>query len=163
MRYTVRDSKGHSLVATVLGRRGGRVSVEVGGRRTELVVLSRSKSSFLVCDGMSRTHKVYLAWRQGEFLGRVDGRIGIVRPGTGTARARGGRVGEKQVTVQMPGRVVKVLVEEGQSVSAGQGLVILEAMKMENELKAPTDGKVRRVNCNEGQTVESGAVVVELE
>ena len=63
----------------------------------------------------------------------------------------------------MPGRVVKVLVNAGDTVAAHQGLVVVEAMKMENELRAPRAGRVTRVNVVDGMSVEANAVLVTLE
>jgi glutaconyl-CoA/methylmalonyl-CoA decarboxylase subunit gamma len=60
----------------------------------------------------------------------------------------------------IPGRVVKVLVKAGDAAAAGQTLVVLEAMKMENELRAPRAGRVLDVRCTEGATVESGQDLV---
>ncbi|MBM4375874.1 MAG: acetyl-CoA carboxylase biotin carboxyl carrier protein subunit [Deltaproteobacteria bacterium] len=62
----------------------------------------------------------------------------------------------------MPGRVVKVLVAEGETVEPGRPLVVVEAMKMENELCAEAAGVVRTVRASAGQTVDSGAVLLEL-
>ena len=62
----------------------------------------------------------------------------------------------------MPGRVVKVLVAEGEVVRAGQGLLVLEAMKMENEVRARSGGTVAKVHVTAGATVESSAVLVTL-
>jgi biotin carboxyl carrier protein len=62
----------------------------------------------------------------------------------------------------MPGRVTRVLIAEGDSVRKGTGLLILEAMKMENEIPAPADGTVDRIFVSAGQTVESGAELVHL-
>jgi biotin carboxyl carrier protein len=62
----------------------------------------------------------------------------------------------------MPGLVVRVLVEPGQTVGAGAGLVVLEAMKMENELKSPRAGVVDTVAARPGQAVEKGQVLVTL-
>jgi acetyl/propionyl-CoA carboxylase alpha subunit len=66
------------------------------------------------------------------------------------------------LVVPMPGRVVKVLVQAGQEVAKGQGLVIVEAMKMENELKAPRAAVVAAVRVQEGQGVEKGTVLVDF-
>jgi 3-methylcrotonyl-CoA carboxylase alpha subunit len=63
----------------------------------------------------------------------------------------------------MPGRIVRVLVETGAAVRKGAGLMILEAMKMENEVQAPTDGIVDRIFVEAGQTVESGADLAHIE
>ncbi len=68
-----------------------------------------------------------------------------------------------EVTTAMPGMVVKVLVQEGDCVEKDQPLVILEAMKMENEFKAPMDSVVKTVKVKEGETVEANAVLVVLE
>lgn len=78
----------------------------------------------------------------------------------GGAGGAGGAAGE--VHTQMPGAVVRVLVEEGQSVEEGDILVVVEAMKMENEFTAPTAGVVGRVAVQAGQTVESGALLVSI-
>ena len=63
----------------------------------------------------------------------------------------------------MPGRIVKVLVTKGDVVDARQGLVVVEAMKMENELRAPRAGTVSEVLVSEGMSVEAGAVLVVIE
>lgn len=63
----------------------------------------------------------------------------------------------------MPGKVLKVLVKEGESVSKGQHMMILEAMKMENVLEAPFDGEIVAINCQEGDQVMQGVVLIELE
>ena len=62
----------------------------------------------------------------------------------------------------MPGRVVRVLVEPGDRVAAGQGLAVVEAMKMENEVAAPADGVVSDVRAAPGDSVEAGGVLVTL-
>lgn len=66
------------------------------------------------------------------------------------------------IAAPMPGRIVKVLVEQGATVEHGQGVVILEAMKMENELRAQTTGTVQLVKVQSGQTVEKGDILMEI-
>ena len=68
-----------------------------------------------------------------------------------------------RLEVPMPGRVVKVLVKPGEEVQKGQGLVIVEAMKMENELKAQSSGVVKTLHVDVGQSVEKGTLLLELE
>ena len=63
----------------------------------------------------------------------------------------------------MPGKIVKVLVAVGAEVKAGQGLVVVEAMKMENELKAPRDGRIKTLSAAEGQPVEAGETLATIE
>lgn len=77
-----------------------------------------------------------------------------------SARQLSGRV---EMKAMMPGRVIGVLVEPGQEVQAGQGVLIVEAMKMENELKSPKTGKVLEVKVAAGQTVEKGDLLVVIE
>jgi biotin carboxyl carrier protein len=71
--------------------------------------------------------------------------------------------GKQTLTSPMPGKVVKVLVQPGDEVKEGQGLVVVEAMKMENEMKAPKDGKVVEVHVKEGQAVEGNAKLCAVE
>ena len=63
----------------------------------------------------------------------------------------------------MPGKVVRVLVAAGDAVRADQGLVVVEAMKMENEIRAPRDGRVKSIDVAPGQNVETGSRLVVLE
>jgi biotin carboxyl carrier protein len=71
--------------------------------------------------------------------------------------------GPVAIAAPMPGRVVKVLVSAGDAVAARQGLIVIEAMKMENELRAPRAGTVQEVRAAQGAAVEAGAVVVVIE
>jgi glutaconyl-CoA/methylmalonyl-CoA decarboxylase subunit gamma len=70
--------------------------------------------------------------------------------------------GSGTLSAPMPGRVVKVLIVEGQAIEAGAPAIIVEAMKMENELHAPATGTVARVLVREGETVESGQPLCEI-
>jgi pyruvate carboxylase subunit B len=70
--------------------------------------------------------------------------------------------GPATLRAPMPGLVVRVLVDTGQQVAAGTGLVVLEAMKMENELKAPAAGTVSLIRAEAGAAVEKGQVLVEI-
>jgi biotin carboxyl carrier protein len=79
------------------------------------------------------------------------------------AAGQGGAQGRQVVRAPMPGRVVRVLVEEGQAVEARQGLVVVEAMKMENELRATHAGTVASVKVAPGAAVEAGAELVVVE
>ena len=71
--------------------------------------------------------------------------------------------GPQRVEAEMPGKVVKINVAVGSEVREGQGVVILEAMKMENEIRSPIDGVLREVAVAEGQTVESGQLLFVVE
>jgi biotin carboxyl carrier protein len=89
----------------------------------------------------------------------IDERSRTIREMSGGAAAEA----EKVVVAPMPGLIVRVEVEVGETVSAGQGVVVVEAMKMENELKAPADGVVKKIEVAAGSAVEKGAVLVVLE
>ena len=89
----------------------------------------------------------------------LDERRRAIRDLTAAATAASGPA---PLVAPMPGLVVRVTVTEGDTVTAGQGLVVMEAMKMENELRAPAAGVVTRVLATPGSAVEKGAVLVEL-
>jgi biotin carboxyl carrier protein len=110
----------------------------------------------------------------GELAVYVNGRAVPVSihglTGTRTQRrpARPDRTGEARsgpvnVAAPMPGRIVKVLVNEGDAVTARQGVVVVEAMKMENEVRAPRSGTVKEVRVVQGALVEARTVLIVIE
>ena len=92
-------------------------------------------------------------------LSIVDRRHRRGRSGSGES---GTDAQPKAIVAPMPGRIVRVLVQPGEAVQARQGLIVVEAMKMENELRAPRDGTVAEVRVREGASVEADAVLVVL-
>ena len=90
----------------------------------------------------------------------VDERTRTIRDLSG---ASGKAAGPAPLKAPMPGLIVRINVDVGAEVSAGQGLVVMEAMKMENELRAAAPGKVKRIAVGVGQAVEKGALLVEME
>jgi acetyl/propionyl-CoA carboxylase alpha subunit len=132
---------------------GGRVSARIGARSYKLEVREIEPGNYLF----------FLNGRVREL--RVDHRIKIVDP----KRLRSGQNsgahhhGVAQIVAPMPGKVVRVQVEPGTEVKKGVGVVIVEAMKMQNEMKAPRGGVVVRVNVKPGDTVNAGDVLAELE
>ncbi len=78
-------------------------------------------------------------------------------------QAHAARPGEQRVKAPMPGRIIRVLVKAGDEVAHRQGLVVIEAMKMENELAAPKAGTVKEVSVTEGTSVEAGRLLVVIE
>jgi biotin carboxyl carrier protein len=79
------------------------------------------------------------------------------------ARAGAKATGPVAMRAPMPGRVVKILAKAGEEVKAGRGVLVVEAMKMENEIRAPRDGRVREIRVSEGTAVEAGQDLVVLE
>jgi biotin carboxyl carrier protein len=71
--------------------------------------------------------------------------------------------GRAALTAAMPGKIVRVLVAAGDAVVAGQGVLVIEAMKMQNELKAPRDGRVAAIEVRENDSVNAGAKLLTIE
>ena len=118
------------------------------GEQFEVAVLSRGEGRWWVSS------------RRGGVLAEVtDPLTHLAQQGAGGKGARR----RQQVTAYMPGRVVSILVGEGDAVQPGQGVLVLEAMKMENEIQAEHDGVIKRVCVAPGQAVEGGDVLFELE
>jgi biotin carboxyl carrier protein len=103
----------------------------------------------------------------GEWSVHLPGGVSSVRLLSGAGRYGRGAgpaaTGSQQVTAPMPGKVVKVLVKPGDEVKARQGIVVVEAMKMENELRASKDGRVAQVLVSEGASVEAGRLLAVIE
>jgi biotin carboxyl carrier protein len=127
--------------------------------------------SLILDDGKS--YEVSIAEQpagSGNLTVHVNGRVvsAVVGTSRGSWAKRGlegsasGR-GPQQVIAPMPGKVVKLLVKPGDQVAAKQGVVVVEAMKMENELRSPKAGTVIEVKIAEGASVEAGAVLVVIE
>ncbi len=68
--------------------------------------------------------------------------------------------GRQQIVAPMPGKIVRVLVSAGDSVEAGRGLLVVEAMKMQNEIRAPKTGKIEQLLVSEGQAVNAGEILL---
>ena len=138
------------------------------------VGLSRAESrgaiwSLLVGDGpCRRSYEVTFSDAGGQLTVYVNGTpVPVERRSRRRATAAGAAAdtttGPVSIAAPMPGRVVKVLVSPGETVAARQGLIVIEAMKMENELRAPRAGTVTAVKVAPGAPVEAGAVVIVIE
>jgi biotin carboxyl carrier protein len=146
---------------------GGRVLVELDGStyRVDAVEGEPGRWSLLVGD-QGNSHDVRVReGRDGDWIVLVDGTTVPVRTARRGAVIDGIRRadGPIRITAPMPGKVVRVLVKPGAALQARQGVVVVEAMKMENELRAPRAGTVRDVLAREGALVEAGALLVTIE
>ena len=148
----------------------GSEGVQVDGRpvETDLTALDGTPLRGLNLDGASHRvvahHPAKGRWNLNVSGHRLeievmDERTRAIRELTGAGAAASG---PKPITAPMPGLVVKVEVSEGDEVQPGQGIVIVEAMKMENELKAEAPGVVSRVHVSSGDTVTKGQVLVDF-
>jgi biotin carboxyl carrier protein len=141
---------------TVEGRRvevdaapaGGALSFRIDGHVVDLVVDGSSPSVAFSALGPSGTATVETDRMRAQALGRAG---------------RAARSGQEFVVAPMPGRIVRVLAAQGAEVAAGTPLVVIEAMKMENELRATHAGKVAEVLVAGGDAVEGGAKLIRLE
>ena len=118
--------------------------------------------------GVSREVQVTPGSTRSELLITLAGRMVAAtvngrRTSRGGADSGGGTHGEQAITAPMPGRVVRVLVAPGDEVAARQGVVVVEAMKMENELRSPKAGRVKDVQVTPGTSVEAGRVLLVVE
>jgi biotin carboxyl carrier protein len=117
----------------------------------------------------NRSFEIEVDHSEDEYRVLVDGRnyrVHLVderRMRMGAAQSGLELQGRQKVSVPMPGKVTAVLVSEGDTVEKGQGLVIVEAMKMENEVRSPIKGEVKEIKVTPGDTVEGGAVLVVVE
>ena len=169
---------GDSIRSVGIVRKGSLLHVEIDGR-THIVDASRvndSAISMLVqLDGAAApTRSVDAAFATRPASDEYDVHLeGLtipvqIRPAGSFGRPKkdgpGAHAsGPQRVIAPMPGKVVRVLVKAGDEVKARQGLVVVEAMKMENELRAARDGRVREVSVREGQSVDAGAVLLVVE
>jgi len=137
----------------LLTLKDGRVLAEVGAHRYDLVVREIEPGVYLFFFG-DKVREV-----------RLDGSIKIIDP----KRLRSGQNsgghhhGVAEIVAPMPGKVVRVQVEAGAMVEKGVGVIVVEAMKMQNEMKSPRAGVVVSVNVRPGDTVNAGDVLAVLE
>jgi biotin carboxyl carrier protein len=161
------DANGRRYAVEVTPR-DGVFLVSIDGREREVDVREvGGVLSVLVGAGSSRPARSYDVSIAGNTI-HVDGvpvEVSIAprrRPGS-RAGTEHDAAGPQQVVAPMPGKIVKLLVKAGDRVEPRQGLVVVEAMKMENELRAKAAGTVKEVRAIEGTTVEAGAILVVLE
>jgi pyruvate carboxylase subunit B len=146
--------------------------VSVNGRVIDIELAAVPGTAVRRLSVQGKSHSLHLAADQekGEWDVHLDGeryqasvvdeRTHAIRAMTGSSNAAHG---PRSVRAPMPGLVVRVQVAPGEEVKAGQGVLIIEAMKMENELRAEGSGRVSKVHAQPGQPVEKGAVLIEFE
>ena len=138
--------------------RNGLRSLRIDGSHHEVAVRQRESASR---EGTRRGEETYWVSTPSS-----AGPVSVTDPLTHLAaqsHSGKGRRRNEKVTAYMPGRVVAILAQEGETVTAGQGIVVLEAMKMQNEIRAEHDGTLTRIHVQSGQAVEGGDPLFELE
>jgi len=146
--------------ALVRDRLTGEVAGEVGPDGTPSPDDASARGVVVLPDGPGRVEVVVDGWR---FEFEVeDATLAALRARATNAAGAQARHGPTEVRAIIPGRVLTVAVTPGDVVTAGQQLLTVEAMKMQNELRSPRDGTVERVTVGPGSTVEPGDVLVVL-
>jgi biotin carboxyl carrier protein len=147
-----------------LDRRGERVTARVDGREYRLSILEprRGVYSFMPADGGGRSTEAVVQENGGLFRVRLRDRFfeaSLEVPGrsAGGLSSGAGESGPQVLKALMPGRVVRILVEPGAKVQRGQGILVIEAMKMENEIGSPKEGVVKEILASPDDRVDSGA------
>ncbi len=153
---------GRTMRVEVRGQ-DGRYTVVLDGRPLEVDARETGPHFLSVLLG-GRSYEVGIEKRPGGYTVVLTDDVVAVDLVDASRAAPARRVsGPARIAAPMPGKLVRVLVSPGQDVQAGQGLVVVEAMKMENEIRAPRSGRVKDVPAREGQAVETGALLVVVE
>lgn len=153
-------------VTVELEQHDGRVSARIGERAYEIDITHPETGVYLLFHGdqvyevrlWAEAHQALrISLRDRHFTAKVTDRRQRRRVAEQTSEGR------QQLIAPMPGKVVRVLLEPGAEVAAGQGVVVVEAMKMQNEIKSPKDGRVVEVRVKQGATVTANQVLAIVE
>jgi biotin carboxyl carrier protein len=161
------------------------ISLWFAGEEFRLKLVQKSKNEFLVSIGKNQHRVFYEVLSAQEILLNIDSRIHTVfidsnltshsvsvngktyklekKSALQTLGVRDSAQQKKEVKTSMPGKIIKVMVQEGDTVHEGQPVLILEAMKMQNEIKSPRTGQITRIYPESGDSVEAGALLFSVE
>ncbi len=158
------DDQEHELNVKIDGQR---VKAEIDGRVYDLELREPEPGSYLFLRD-AEVHECHVSKGSEGFDVTLHGRnygVTIVDPKRlrSGPDAHGHHHGHAEITAPMPGKVVRVHIEAGASVEKGSGLVVVEAMKMQNEMKSPRAGVVVSINVKPGDTVNAGDVLAVVE
>jgi biotin carboxyl carrier protein len=166
--YEISRKKGESLRVGLRETGEGQYEVTIGDRAVHVDAVKSGRTIYsMIEDGRqfeamvdekgSHGFDVTIAGRLFH-MEAVDERSRLLATAVGAVAS-----GPQRVEAEMPGKVVKVNLESGASVTEGQGVVVIEAMKMENEIPSPIDGTVVEIAVSEGETVEAGSMLFVVE
>ncbi len=155
-----------------LRERAGRLEILNDGGKREVDWAEATPQTYsILLDGKSYDVRI----EKGRADDEEGGAVYTVHVGAGVYRvklrdprrtrrsgASGAHEGARNIHAPMPGKVVKVLATVGQAVKAGDSLLVIEAMKMQNEIRAPRDAQVETIRVAEGEGVEAGALLLRL-
>ncbi len=151
-----------------ISRNGDSVTAKVGEREYTLDVTQPEPGLYALRNGSSLTTAFVSKGAAGTSKVTIAGQefdVEITDPkrlkGTGLDAVQAG--GTAEIKTMMPGKVVRILVEVSSEVKKGDGVIVVEAMKMQNEMKSPKDGIVKELRSTEGSTVNAGDILVVIE
>ena len=164
MNYEVSEKKGETKTVGLVEKSDHHYEVTIDGRTVQVDAAKSGKTIYsiiedgkqfevIVDDQGAHGFDVFVAG-QLFHLQAFDERSKLL-----TASTKPIATGPQRVESEMPGKVVKITGSVGTTVAEGDGVLILEAMKMENEIKSPVEGVLTEISVAEGQTVESGALL----
>jgi len=151
-----------------LARQDGAWKVSLDGNIIDVNAVEVAPNTFsILLNGES--HQIRIAPRPDGSLtvhtGLAEYHAEVIDPRSWRGRRHGAleAEGRQQIAAPMPGKVVRLLVKAGDAVEAGQGLLVVEAMKMQNEIRSPKSGKIEKLFATEGQAVNAGEVLLWVE
>ena len=168
MKYKAQTAKSEHAISLDIA--DGSTSANIAGRHYEVELRQLTGDEYVLINGTA-VYKCRVEERQGSnnsftvVLRGISHDVTIIDP----KRLRSARTsaahdhGAAEVISPMPGKVVRILVEAGATVEAGAGIIVVEAMKMQNEMKAPKTGVVVSINTAAGATVNAGDVLAVIE
>lgn len=162
MKYEVRIGGKTPIVEFARDSNGWKATLDDAPGTADVTEIAPNTYSVLL-DGES--HEICVTPSPGGKLnlqtGRFEFEAEVVDPRSWSGRRHAGveAEGRQQIVAPMPGKIVRVLVKAGDPVEAGQGLLVVEAMKMQNEIRSPKSGTIDRVLTEEGQAVNAGEVL----
>lgn len=160
----------HEKHEVILKQHGDNLSADIDGRHYELEAHEIEPNVYLL-KHEGKIYQVFVSPRhdlKSPFavdLGNHHFEIKIADPKRlrGSAGLDADADGIFEIKTQMPGKVVRILVKQGSEVTAGDSVLVVEAMKMQNEMKSPKDGIVKEIRVEEGATVNAGDVLAVIE
>lgn len=147
------EEKRENEIVVSLGKKEFRVAVEFLSR-DEILLNIDGRVHNVIVNSNSLFYSVYV---NGRFF-KVEKKSVLQILGKSEVRPH-----KRDIKTSMPGRIVKVFAKEGDQVREGQAVLVLEAMKMQNEIKSPQSGTITRINPQAGDSVEAGALLFSIE
>ena len=143
----------------------GKTRAVVGGREYELEISQPEPGIFALRNGQKMTEAFVSPDGKRVVVGGSEFEVEIADPKRLRSVGSDSEYvdGVAEIKTAMPGKVVRILVEVGAAVEKGDGVIVVEAMKMQNEMKSPKTGTVTKINASEGDTVNAGDVLAVIE